>query len=417
MKLDTGLATGALADVGRYAAAAEEMGFDGLWSVETSQDPYLPLTLVAEHTSRLSFGPAIAVAFPRSPLVHAQIAWDLQRQSGGRFILGLGTQVKGHNERRFGIRWEAPGPRLREMIEQEDISWFPVNKAICLQLGAEDEQDASHKLDALNTTMHDLVREQGEMLLRVLEENRQTSMREMANIRQRLDAINLHNKEEKENVEKLRESQKMMHESLGNLTVDGSSTGGSGGGGGMPPSFSSPMKAQSMPSINLMSQVNESPAEQPATNSSRRQSELDASQTITVCVTNCQDLVVPHLLGSADPFVVANVFWNGVKVGETETIWYGTAHPAWKNVGRNTFKITISKNDDVRAGKLSVEVNHTHRRGAGSFLGVAEVTGQQIMGAGDSSQQPCTGFFESRSSTCRGASSSTCRGVSVSNCA
>jgi len=274
---------------------------------------------------------------------------------------------------------------VREMIEQEDISWFPVNKAICLQLGAEDEQDASHKLDALNTTMHDLVREQGEMLLRVLEENRQTSMREMANIRQRLDAINLHNKEGKENVEKLRESQKMMHESLENLTVDGSSTDGGGGGGGMPPSFSSPMKAQPMPSINLMSQVNESPAEQPATNSSRRQSELDASQTITVCVTNCQDLVVPHLLGSADPFVVANVFWNGVKVGETETIWYGTPHPAWKNVGRNTFKITISKNDDVRAGKLSVEVNHTHRRGAGSFLGVAEVTGQQIMGAGDSS--------------------------------
>ena len=161
--------------------------------------------------------------------------------------------------------------------------------------------------------------------------------------------------------------------------------GGSGGGGAMPPSFSSPMKSQSMPAqINLMSQVNESPAEQPATNhSSMRQSELDASQTIIVCITNCQDLVLPHLLGSADPFVVANVFWNGVKVGETETIWYGTAHPAWKNVGRNTFKITISKNDDVKAGKLSVEVNHTHRRGAGSFLGCAEVTGQQILGAGD----------------------------------
>ncbi len=123
MKLDTGIATGALAEVGRYAAAAEEMGFDGLWSVETSQDPYLPLTLVAEHTSRLRFGPAIAVAFPRSPLVHAQIAWDLQRQSGGRFILGLGTQVKGHNERRFGIRWNAPGPRLREMIQMIRAVW------------------------------------------------------------------------------------------------------------------------------------------------------------------------------------------------------------------------------------------------------------------------------------------------------
>ena len=78
MKLDTGIATSALADVGRYAAAAEDMGFDALWSVETSQDPYLPLALVGEHTSRLSFGPAIAVAFPRSPLVHAQLAWDVQ---------------------------------------------------------------------------------------------------------------------------------------------------------------------------------------------------------------------------------------------------------------------------------------------------------------------------------------------------
>ena len=116
MKLDTTIAPVALSAIAPLARAAEGIGFDAIWTAETSHDPYLPLTLVAEHTSRIKFGTSIAVAFPRSPLVHAQIAWDLQAQSNGRFILGLGTQVKGHNERRFGIPWEAPGPRLREMI-------------------------------------------------------------------------------------------------------------------------------------------------------------------------------------------------------------------------------------------------------------------------------------------------------------
>ena len=116
MKLDTVFAPTGLADVPALAKAADEIGFDALWTAETSHDPYLPLALVAEHSERIKFGTSIAVAFPRSPLVHAQIAWDLAAQSGGRFNLGLGTQVKGHNERRFGIKWEAPGPRLREMI-------------------------------------------------------------------------------------------------------------------------------------------------------------------------------------------------------------------------------------------------------------------------------------------------------------
>jgi probable F420-dependent oxidoreductase len=123
MKLDTVLPPLALADVPALARTADDLGFDALWTAETSHDPYLPLALVAEHTQRIQFGTSIAVAFPRSPLVHAQIAWDLQAQSNGRFLLGLGTQVKGHNERRFGIRWEAPGPRLREMILAMRAIW------------------------------------------------------------------------------------------------------------------------------------------------------------------------------------------------------------------------------------------------------------------------------------------------------
>ena len=123
MKLDTGLLPASLDDVAAAAQAAEDMGFDALWTAETSHDPFFPLVLAAEHTKRIRLGTSIAVAFPRSPMVLAQIGWDLQAQSRGRFILGLGTQVKGHNERRFGVKWEHPGPKLREMIQMIRAIW------------------------------------------------------------------------------------------------------------------------------------------------------------------------------------------------------------------------------------------------------------------------------------------------------
>jgi len=123
VKLDTGFMPTSLHDAATTAKAAEDMGFDTLWSAETSHDPFFPLVLAAEHTKRIKLGTSIAVAFPRSPMVLAQIGWDLQAQSGGRFILGLGTQVRGHNERRFGIKWEHPGPKLREMIQMIHAIW------------------------------------------------------------------------------------------------------------------------------------------------------------------------------------------------------------------------------------------------------------------------------------------------------
>lgn len=116
MKLDINIAIDSLRDVPALVRDAEALGFDGVWASETKHDPFLPLALAAEHTSRVSLGTAIAVAFPRSPTVVAHTAWDLQAASGGRLILGLGTQVKGHNERRFSVPWTAPGPRLREYI-------------------------------------------------------------------------------------------------------------------------------------------------------------------------------------------------------------------------------------------------------------------------------------------------------------
>jgi probable F420-dependent oxidoreductase len=116
MKLDVTIAIEDLRDVPSLAREAEALGVDGLWTAETRHDPFLPLALAAENTERVSLGTAIAVAFPRSPTVVAHTAWDLQAASGGRLLLGLGTQVKGHIERRFSVTWTAPGPRLREYV-------------------------------------------------------------------------------------------------------------------------------------------------------------------------------------------------------------------------------------------------------------------------------------------------------------
>jgi probable F420-dependent oxidoreductase len=113
---------GASGLVGLQALAAaartiEELGFDGATTPEAGHDPFLPLAVAAEHTKRIKLGTNVAIAFPRSPMVVAQMAWDLQAFSGGRFQLGLGTQVKGHNERRYSTPWTAaPGPRLREYV-------------------------------------------------------------------------------------------------------------------------------------------------------------------------------------------------------------------------------------------------------------------------------------------------------------
>lgn len=124
MKLDTALPIVGLKDVAAIVKAAEEIGFDALWTQETQHDPFLPCALIAEHTVRLNFGTAIAVSFARSPANLAYTAWDLAAQSNGRFILGLGTQVKAHIERRFGQPWpEAPVKKLREQIEVIRAFW------------------------------------------------------------------------------------------------------------------------------------------------------------------------------------------------------------------------------------------------------------------------------------------------------
>ena len=123
MKFDTTILYPKLSDMAAVAAAADALGFDGLWTAETTSDPFLPLTIAAEHSQHMNLGTAIAVTFPRSPTVLATMAWDLARFSNGRFILGLGAQIKAHNERRFGARWEKPIRKMRETIEAVRAVW------------------------------------------------------------------------------------------------------------------------------------------------------------------------------------------------------------------------------------------------------------------------------------------------------
>ena len=124
MKLDAALPLVPLSEIPPIAAAAEKMGFDALWVSETQHDPFLPGALIAEHSERLGFGTAVAIAFARSPATLAYTAWDLAQASGGRFILGLGTQVKGHIERRFGMEWpESPVNKLRDQIRAIRAIW------------------------------------------------------------------------------------------------------------------------------------------------------------------------------------------------------------------------------------------------------------------------------------------------------
>ncbi len=123
MKIDTLFQPKDLRDAADSAREFEDMGFDGLWTFEAQRDPFLPLGTAATTTKHAVLGTAIAVAFPRSPMLLANTAWDLSAYSSGRFVLGLGTQVKGHNERRFSVKWESPGKRLREVILSIRAIW------------------------------------------------------------------------------------------------------------------------------------------------------------------------------------------------------------------------------------------------------------------------------------------------------
>ena len=119
-KVDPGLREPAapfdLHSIDRESLKAEELGYDSIMFEETKFDPYVVMALAANATRKVGIGTAVAIAFPRSPAVTAMSAWTLQSLSGGRFILGLGTQVRAHIERRYGLKWSPAGPWMREYV-------------------------------------------------------------------------------------------------------------------------------------------------------------------------------------------------------------------------------------------------------------------------------------------------------------
>ncbi|MDP1795011.1 MAG: LLM class F420-dependent oxidoreductase [Acidimicrobiales bacterium] len=124
MKVDGGLGfSGSTDGVGAMAKAQEDAGYAGLWTAETSHDPFLPILLGAEHTETIELGTGIAVAFGRSPMTVALTANDLQLASKGRFLLGLGSQIKPHIEKRFSMPWSHPAARMREYVLAMRAIW------------------------------------------------------------------------------------------------------------------------------------------------------------------------------------------------------------------------------------------------------------------------------------------------------
>jgi probable F420-dependent oxidoreductase len=122
MKIDGGIGLD-LNTAGEQAKEAEDFGYDGIWVPETSRDPFLPLVLASQATERLEIGTSIAVAFARSPMTLANTAYDLTQYSKGRFILGLGSQIKPHITKRFSMEWSKPAARMREMVLAMHAIW------------------------------------------------------------------------------------------------------------------------------------------------------------------------------------------------------------------------------------------------------------------------------------------------------
>jgi probable F420-dependent oxidoreductase len=115
MKIDGGIGFDP-SGMAAQAVKAEESGYDGVWSAETNHDPFLPIAVGASATEKLEFGTGIAVAFARNPMTLAVLANDLQLLSKGRFMLGMGSQIKPHITKRFSMPWSHPAPRMRELI-------------------------------------------------------------------------------------------------------------------------------------------------------------------------------------------------------------------------------------------------------------------------------------------------------------
>jgi probable F420-dependent oxidoreductase len=123
MQVDVGGYAASVDEAARAAVEAERLGYDGWWALETKHDPFLGCAVAAERTGRVQVGTGIAVAFARNPMTVAVQANDVQRLSGGRFVLGLGSQIKPHITRRYSMEWSHPAPRMREFVLAVRAIW------------------------------------------------------------------------------------------------------------------------------------------------------------------------------------------------------------------------------------------------------------------------------------------------------
>ncbi len=145
MRLTTSITGHDLNKVGEIARNLENQGYFGVSTQENRFDPFLPHAIAATSTSTLQLRTSIAIAFSRSPMAVANVAWDIQAASQGRFTLGLGSQVKGHNVRRFSVPWSPPAPRLREYVQALRAIWS------CWQTGAKLDYQGEHYQFSLMT--------------------------------------------------------------------------------------------------------------------------------------------------------------------------------------------------------------------------------------------------------------------------
>ena len=123
MKIDAGIPTNDARESGKATKILEEAGYDGAFTAETSHDPFLPLVTAAIETEKIELVTAIAVAFARNPMILANLGYDLQKLSKGRFILGLGSQIRPHITKRFSMPWSNPAARMKELIQAIRAIW------------------------------------------------------------------------------------------------------------------------------------------------------------------------------------------------------------------------------------------------------------------------------------------------------
>lgn len=137
MKVDATVVTGSTDAFVEAAVTAERNGYDAVWLAETAHDPTVGLTLAASRTERITLGTAITVAFARTPLTAATTANDLHEVSGGRYVLGLGTQIKPHVTKRFSMPWSRPADRMREYVQAVRAIWSTWNEGVPLRFTGE----------------------------------------------------------------------------------------------------------------------------------------------------------------------------------------------------------------------------------------------------------------------------------------